>query len=150
MDSQFHDLKIQKKKLKGLIEKTFGPNDVKKILAALEFAIEKHKGQRRDEGKAYVIHPIRVAVTLLHDVGTWDADIVVAALLHDVVEDCGIRVRTIAARFGKRAAKFVSALTRRSIKGETDHEKEKHKIYKLDQLKHAVVEIQLIKCADIL
>jgi len=132
------------------VVKQFASEDRKKVIAAIAFAVQKHKGQRRDEGTAYVIHPIRVAVTLLDNVGTWDADIVVSALLHDVVEDCKVRVSTIEARFGKRVEHFVQQLTRKSKKGETDPEKEKRKIQKLGQLEHAAIEVQLIKCADIL
>lgn len=150
MQASFHNLKFQKKKLVGLVIKQFAFEDKKKVIGALAFAVQKHKGQRRDEGKAYVIHPIRVAVTLLDDVGTWDADIIVSALLHDVVEDCKVRITSIEARFGKRVAHFVQQLTRKSKKGETDPEKEKRKIQKLDQLEHAVIEVQLVKCADIL
>lgn len=150
MNSQFHNLKFQKKKLLGLVGKGFAQNDRKKILAALTFADEKHKGQRRDEGTAYLIHPVRVASILAQDVGTWDADVVVGALLHDVVEDCGVRLTTIRKRFGKRVAQFVQALTRKRKKGETEAQKEKDKTHKLEVLSHQSLEVRLIKCADIL
>lgn len=151
MTSQFHNLKFQKKKLLGLVEKSFGKEDRKKILAGFQFAQASHKGQRRDEESvAYIIHPVRVALTLLENVGTWDADVVVGALLHDVVEDCGVRQSLIQKRFGKRVAQFVKALTRMPIKGESDSEKETHKKQKLMELEQASLEARLIKCADIL
>ena len=151
MHAQFHNLKFQKKKFLGLVEKSFGKEDREKILAALKFAKFKHKGQRRDEeSAAYIIHPVRVALTLLENVGTWDADVVVGALLHDVVEDCGVRLHSIEKRFGKRVAYFVKALTRIPKKGETDAEKEIRKKEKIRELAYESLEVRLIKCADIL
>ncbi len=150
MSNRFHDARYQKKELRNLITQNFGPDDSKKILAALRFAQLAHKGQRRDEGSAYIIHPVRVARILLTIVGTWDADMVVAALLHDVVEDCRVRLTSIQKRFGRRVANFVQALTRKVVERETEAEKERHKIEKLDILRHAPLEVRLIKCADFL
>lgn len=150
MEAQFHKLKFQKKKLNGLVIKTFAPDDRKKVIAALQFAEVKHQGQRRDEGTAYVIHPIRVAITLLQDVGTWDADAVVSALLHDVIEDCRVHLATIRKRFGKRVAQFVLALTRKRLRRESEAQKETDKLHKLEILSRAPLEVRLIKCADIL
>ncbi|MDO8504981.1 MAG: HD domain-containing protein [bacterium] len=150
MKSQFHDLKFQKKKLFGLLEKGFSKEDRKKIIAAFQFAQLKHKGQRRDEGSSYIIHPIRVGIILLEDIGTWDGDVVSAALLHDVVEDCRVRLYSIEKRFGNRVSHFVRALTRMRKKGETDAEKEIRKKEKILMLADEPIEVRLIKCADIL
>lgn len=150
MDAQFHNLKLQKKRFFALVEKNFGPQDRKKILAAFAFADAKHKKQRRDEGTAYIIHPVRLAVTLLQDVGTWDADIVCSALLHDVVEDCGVRLLTIVKRFGKRVGQFVDLMTRPRSRQETEPQKEAHKMAHLKRIQRGPREAQLIKCADIL
>lgn len=150
MNEQFHNLKFQKKKFLKLVAEHFGPDDRKKIIAAFEFASRKHAGQRRDEGTAYIIHPVRVAITLLDDIGTWDADMVAGGLLHDVVEDCGVRIKTIRKQFGKRAAGFVLAMTRPRIRGEGEVEKEKHKIEKLASLAKASLELRMLKGADIL
>ena len=150
MNSQFHDLKFQKKKFFGLLEKGFSKEDRKKIIAAFQFARLKHKGQRRDEGSAYIIHPLRVGIILLENIGTWDSDVVSAALLHDVVEDCRVRLYSIEKRFGKRVADFVRALTRMRKKGETDTEKEIRKKEKILTLVNEPVEVRFIKCADIL
>lgn len=150
MNSQFHNLVFQKKKLREYSKKTFGVEDQKKIFLALKFAREQHTGQRRDEGTPFLIHPVRVAITLLTVVGTWDADIVVSALLHDVLEDCAVPRVKIRKLFGKRASQFVCALTRKHGKKETDKEKEKNKIKKLLQLTQQPLEVGLIKCADFL
>jgi len=151
MVTPFHNVKLQKRRFLTLAGKNFGPADYKKVLGAFKFAEIKHKGQRRDEGTTYLIHPIRVAITLLDDVGTWDADAVAAALLHDVVEDCGVRLNTIQKQFGKRVAYFVRMLTRMRRKPrETEAEKEIEKRHKLSLLASSPLEVRLIKCADIL
>lgn len=147
----FHNLKLQKRKFIALAGNNFASADYKKVLTAFKFAEAKHKGQRRDEGTAYLIHPIRVATILLDDVGTWDADVVAAALLHDVVEDCGVRLSTIQRQFGKRVAHFVDMLTRKRTKPrETETEKEIQKREKLSLLTSSPIEVRLIKSADIL
>ncbi len=150
MNIQFHNLKFQKKRFLKLVAEHFGPDDRKKIIAAFEYANLKHARQRRDEGTAYIIHPVRVAITLLDDIGTWDADMIASALLHDVVEDCGVRIKTIKKKFGKRVAAFVLAVTRPRERGESETEKEKHKIEKLTTLAKASLEIRMLKGADIL
>ena len=150
MQETFHNLRHQKKKLREAVKKTFGPDDQKKVFTAFDFAQIKHKGQKRDEGTQYIIHPTRVARFLLEVVGTWDADMIVSALLHDVVEDCGVKVKQIEKKFGKRVGKFVYALTRVKCKNETQKEKEQCKISKLLALVHEPMEVKLIKCSDIL
>ena len=146
----FHNLRFQKGKLRQLVSKNFSRRDQEKILEALAFADAKHRRQRRDEGTAYIIHPVRVAMILIEDVGTWDGDVVVAALLHDVVEDCGVRPAVIQKKFGRRVAHFVKALTNPRNYGESEAEKEKRKKQKLSALVRAPLEVRLIKCADIL
>lgn len=150
MDEQFHNLRFQKRQFLNLVQKNFGPQDRKKIQTAFEFAQVKHQGQRRAEGTAYFIHPVRVAIALIQDVGTWDADVVAAGLLHDVVEDCHVHLATIAKHFGKRVAQFVEALTRRRSRKEGETEKERHKLEKLKKLQKQPLEVRLVKCADIL
>ena len=58
-------------------------------LRALTFASERHSGQFRDDGTPYIIHPLRMACHAT-DICIKDENIMVAILLHDVVEDCGV------------------------------------------------------------
>ena len=62
------------------------------ILKATQFAADKHRGQsRKDEANTpYINHPVAVAHLLSHYAGIQDANIIVAALLHDTVEDTEI------------------------------------------------------------
>lgn len=82
---------------------------------ALQICLQAHAGQKDKSGANYASHPIRVAWSLYE--GTSE-DMVVAALLHDVVEDTDLlSLEQIAAMFNQRVADAVDALSRR--KGET-------------------------------
>jgi GTP pyrophosphokinase len=84
------------------------PNE--QLQEALSFAIEAHKGQFRKSGEPYIIHPILVAAIVA--ALTNDESMVIAALLHDVVEDTAISITEIQKRFGGDVAHLVSGLTK--------------------------------------
>jgi GTP diphosphokinase / guanosine-3',5'-bis(diphosphate) 3'-diphosphatase len=77
---------------------------------ALTFTIKAHEGQKRKSGEEYVVHPILVAGIVAHFGGT--KDMVIAALLHDVVEDTHINKADVQKRYGEEAAHLVDALTK--------------------------------------
>ncbi|MDF0601601.1 HD domain-containing protein [Psychromarinibacter sp. C21-152] len=83
-----------------------------RVTGAASFAAEAHAGQmRKGGGRPYINHPLEVAAAVAEDGA--DADIVCAALLHDVVEDTDVAAPEIAARFGDRVAALVDELTDR-------------------------------------
>lgn len=83
------------------------------LLQAARFAAEKHtghfrKGSRREP---YINHPIEVA-NLISNVGQVDdIEVLIAALLHDTVEDCGVTADEIEAKFGRTVADYVLEVT---------------------------------------
>jgi (p)ppGpp synthase/HD superfamily hydrolase len=79
------------------------------LVSAFDLAREAHRGQMRKDGSPYVLHPIAVA-RLVHEAGGNDA-MVVAALLHDVVEDSEHLIGEIVERFGADVGELVAALT---------------------------------------
>jgi len=81
-----------------------------KIQRALNFAIKAHKGQKRKSGEDYVIHPILVAV--ITSFFNNDEDVIIAALLHDVVEDTLYTLEDIKNEFGNSVANLVEGLTK--------------------------------------
>ncbi|WP_456431987.1 RelA/SpoT family protein [Nitratifractor sp.] len=81
-----------------------------KIREALDFAVAAHAGQKRKSGEDYVIHPILVAAITASISG--DETMVIAALLHDVVEDTPHSVEEIAERFGEDVRHIVEGLTK--------------------------------------
>ena len=93
----------------SLFFEIFGKKE-KKILQALEFAKEAHKNQFRKSGEPYVIHPILVAALVAYVSN--DEIMVIAALLHDVVEDTPYTIEDIRQYFGEDVAHLVEGLTK--------------------------------------
>src|SRR6185369_16929607 len=87
-----------------------GKPELKLIREAYKFADEAHLGQFRASGEPYITHPIAVAGL----VADWrlDAQAVMAALMHDAMEDCGITKSELIERFGAPTADLVDGLTK--------------------------------------
>jgi GTP pyrophosphokinase len=77
---------------------------------SLEYAINAHDGQVRDSGEPFVVHPIATALRLADM--RLDATTIQAALLHDVIEDCGISFEQLEAEFSTEVAKLVDGVTK--------------------------------------
>jgi GTP pyrophosphokinase len=84
--------------------------DVEAVQRAYEFAAEAHAPQRRESGEPYINHPLAVAETLaaLH----MDTATIVAALCHDVSEDCNVPMAELESRFGREVARLVDGVTK--------------------------------------
>lgn len=80
----------------------------KRILDALEFASEKHEGQKRDSGEDYITHPYQVA-NILVDMSA-DEETVIAGLLHDVLEDTETTETEIKNKFGQEVLSLLIGL----------------------------------------
>ncbi|MFC2051719.1 RelA/SpoT family protein [Chloroflexota bacterium] len=96
-----------------LIEKArqyLPPEKIAAIEDAYNFAMKAHEGQMRKSGEPYLEHPLQVALSLAKL--QLDTSSLVAALLHDVPENCGIAVSDIKARFGPEVAKLVDGTTK--------------------------------------
>ncbi|HEY3300645.1 MAG TPA: bifunctional (p)ppGpp synthetase/guanosine-3',5'-bis(diphosphate) 3'-pyrophosphohydrolase [Methylophilaceae bacterium] len=85
-------------------------SDIESIWAAYRFSAAAHEGQFRRSGEPYISHPVSVAAILaeLH----LDVPTIIAALLHDVVEDTGISTQEISEKFGKQVAELVDGLSK--------------------------------------
>ena len=86
------------------------PFQLDRIQDAYGFAGECHAGQMRISGDPYIVHPL-AAATILADLHL-DPDTIIAALLHDVVEDCGVTVEALDQRFGPDVARLVDGVTK--------------------------------------
>jgi GTP pyrophosphokinase len=86
-------------------------NDAKLIKRAFTIAMEAHKDMRRKSGEPYIFHPLSVAEICVEEIGLGTTSIV-AALLHDVVEDTDIQLADIDRTFGKKIASIVDGLTK--------------------------------------
>jgi GTP diphosphokinase / guanosine-3',5'-bis(diphosphate) 3'-diphosphatase len=85
--------------------------DAKLIKRAFTIAMEAHKNMRRKSGEPYIFHPLTVAEICVEEIGLGTTSIV-AALLHDVVEDTDIQLADIERTFGKKITKIVDGLTK--------------------------------------
>ncbi|NQW20016.1 MAG: bifunctional (p)ppGpp synthetase/guanosine-3',5'-bis(diphosphate) 3'-pyrophosphohydrolase [Chloroflexi bacterium] len=77
---------------------------------ALNYAIKAHDGQTRDSGEQFIVHPIATAFRLAEM--RLDVTTIQAALLHDVIEDCGISFKALESEFGTEVAKLVDGVTK--------------------------------------
>ena len=80
------------------------------VKESLEFATTAHRGQRRMSGEPFIEHPIATA-TLLAEL-KMDATTIAAALMHDVIEDCGVELGTLEREFGFDVARLVDGVTK--------------------------------------
>ena len=86
------------------------PDQVDRVRDAAEFGAVAHQGQKRLSGEPYIAHPV-AAAEILADLHL-DADTLVGAILHDVIEDTPIAKEDIAARFGRDVAEIVDGVTK--------------------------------------
>ena len=101
--------------MKDLLKKAksyLPPERIELVKGAYEFAAQAHKGQTRLSGEPYLDHPVQTALFLaeLH----LDATTLEAALLHDVMEDCGVTLQQLNNQFGPEVAKLVDGVTKLS------------------------------------
>ena len=118
-----------------------------RLQRAFRYAAEKHAGQtRKQTAVPYLSHLMAVASLVLEAGG--DEDMAIAALLHDVVEDCGgmPRLREVRGQFGARVAKIVEGCT--DSFGEPKAEWVERKRDYLRELKHADAETRLVSASD--
>ena len=123
------------------------PRDVEHIQQALEFSKHAHAGQLRKSGDPYISHPIAVAriLTPLH----LDAPAIMAALLHDVVEDTHISNKEVAKKFGNPVAVLVEGLSKLDkLEFETTEDAQAENFRKMLLAMARDVRVILIKLAD--
>jgi len=124
-----------------------GKPEIKLIREAYKFADEAHLGQFRASGEPYITHPIAVAGL----VADWrlDAQAVMAALMHDAMEDCGITKSELIERFGAPTADLVDGLTKLDkLQFSTREEGQAESFRKMLLAMARDVRVILIKLAD--
>ena len=125
------------------------PGDFKILDFAYDLAKYGHRQQFRDSGARYFEHVRETAIILIEELGITDLDIIIAALLHDMLEDSFLltfeRIEII---FGTRVADLVSAVTKPKKNDPAFSSNEERHQWYFDQIRNASVEIKLIKLAD--
>ena len=121
--------------------------DIDRIRKAYRFADEAHLGQLRASGEPYITHPIAVAAQCAE----WklDAQAIMAALMHDAMEDCGISKLELIEKFGAPVAELVDGLTKlEKLEFTTREENQAESFRKMLLAMARDVRVILIKLAD--
>ncbi len=123
------------------------PQSIEQVRQAYRFADEAHLGQLRGSGEPYITHPIAVAAQC----AAWklDAQALMAALLHDAIEDCGVTKPELIERFGAPVAELVDGLTKLDkLRFNTREENQAESFRKMLLAMARDVRVILIKLAD--
>jgi len=121
--------------------------DIRRVRDAYRFADEAHLGQFRASGEPYITHPIAVAGLCAE----WklDAQAIMAALMHDAMEDCGISKAELIERFGAPTADLVDGLTKLDkLRFSTREESQAESFRKMLLAMTRDVRVILVKLAD--
>ena len=108
--SFFDPISLRFHELEAKVRRSRGADDVSTLRRAFAFAAARHQEQKRKSGEPYLAHPVEVA-HLLADM-CLDLVCISTGLLHDVVEDTGVRIPEIKKRFGKEIARCVDGVTK--------------------------------------
>lgn len=121
--------------------------DYEQIRQAFYFAKDAHKGVKRQSGEPYITHPLAVARIVVVEIGL-GVKSVIAALLHDVVEDTDYTVEDIEHRFGAKVAEMVDGLTKLEGAFEQDISRQAENFKKMLLTLSDDIRVCLIKIAD--
>ncbi|NPA72426.1 MAG: bifunctional (p)ppGpp synthetase/guanosine-3',5'-bis(diphosphate) 3'-pyrophosphohydrolase [Gammaproteobacteria bacterium] len=134
----------------GLIEKAskyLSPEQVARIQIALEFGALAHQGQTRKSGEDYIWHPVAVAEILAEI--QLDQESLIAAILHDVVEDTPYTKADITERFGESVSEIVDGVTKLGkLQFDTPQEAQAENFRKMILAMARDIRVILIKLAD--
>ncbi len=127
---------------------TYTPNlDTKRLFDAFTYADASHHGQLRKSGEPYIIHPIAVA-EIVADLEL-DVDSVIAALLHDCIEDTASTHEEIAKKFGPTVAELVEGVTKLTrVQYVTKEEEQMENLRKMLIAMSRDIRVILIKVCD--
>ena len=138
--------------LVDVLEQYLSAADQDLVLAAYEYAQEKHEGHLRRSGHPYIEHPLAAAVTCAEL--QLDVPALQAALLHDVMEDCGVTRAQLVSEFGVDVAKLVDGASKLSslqlprVTGTVDREVQAENLRKMFVAMADDVRVVIVKLAD--
>ena len=132
--------------LLATLSRRLSTEDIGRIRTAYELAREAHKEQRRKSGEPYIIHPIAVARIVAEELRL-GANPIIAAFLHDVVEDTPYTIEDIEERFGADVAFLVNVITKKK-KQHYDSSKQIDNYKQMLDSIHYDIRALLIKLSD--
>ena len=117
----------------------------KQLISAIAFAANKHKNQRRKDADAspYINHPIALANLLLNEAGVEDQRVLIAAVLHDTIEDTDTTEQELVRYFGKDVADIVLEVT-----DDKELPKADRNTLQIEHAAHISRRAKLVKLAD--
>jgi GTP diphosphokinase / guanosine-3',5'-bis(diphosphate) 3'-diphosphatase len=120
-------------------------DDVARLIKAADFAALKHRRQRRKDAEAspYINHPLALARVLKVEAGVGDVEVLVAAILHDTVEDTETTVEELSGAFGPAVAAIVAEVT-----DDKRLPKPERKRLQVEHAPHISAKAKLVKLAD--
>lgn len=134
-------------KLTEIIGKSYTEEEIANVKKAYELAAKVHKGQKRLSGEPYIMHPLSVALILAR-LGMDDASII-AAMLHDTVEDTELTNDEIKKEFGDTVAELVDGVTKIGrVPLQTKEEQQAENIRKMLIAMSRDIRVIIIKLAD--
>ena len=133
--------------LKALASENRPNRDLDLISRAAHFAFDAHGDQKRKSGEPYITHPF--AVALIVDELKLDTNSICSALLHDVIEDCGVKSDTLKSEFNETIAEMVDGVTKLSkLKFNSKAELQAESLRKMLLAMTKDVRVILIKLCD--
>ena len=143
----FVKLEARYQELDEKIQKYCSPEERARIRTAFEFARDSHQGQLRKDGSPYITHPLEVA-HLVAELGL-DSDSIMAALLHDTIEDTEATHEEVAKRFSPTVADLVEGVTKLTkMNFASTEEKQMENLRKMLMAMAKDVRVILIKICD--
>jgi len=120
-------------------------NNLNNLLKAASFAAQKHTGQKRKGSKQepYINHPLEVANLLANVGGVEDCDVLIAAILHDTIEDSGVSAEEISKMFGEAVSGYVQEVT-----DDKNLPKKERKRLQIEHAPHLSHGAKLVKLGD--
>jgi RelA/SpoT family (p)ppGpp synthetase len=129
--------------LDGYLEK----NQIEDVIRAYECGAKAHEGQIRKSGEAYICHPVSVAISLAEM--RMDSHGVMAAILHDVIEDTPVTKEQLSQQFGHEVAELVDGVTKLSKIGSKSHaEAQAENVRKMFMAMAIDLRVIMVKLAD--
>ncbi|MBE6298308.1 MAG: bifunctional (p)ppGpp synthetase/guanosine-3',5'-bis(diphosphate) 3'-pyrophosphohydrolase [Bacteroidales bacterium] len=129
------------------LSRRLSADDVERIEQAYLLAREAHKEQRRKSGEPYIMHPVAVAKIVANELRL-GANPIIAAFLHDVVEDTPYTIEDIRERFGDDVAFLVDVVTKKKKKSTAAHSSQIDNYKQMLNSLHYDIRALLIKLSD--
>ena len=111
LEAENKEIVSRYRKLVRSVRPMMKDDDARQIRLAFNTSLEAHKEMRRKSGEPYIFHPIAVAQICVEEIGLGPTA-VIAALLHDVVEDTDMEIKDIEKLFGSKVSKIIDGLTK--------------------------------------